>query len=105
MALISANPNSSQAELASLAGITGPSLVCILDELEQRELVVRKRSETDRRRNILVLSLKGEQLTLELFAHVNTIESKIRDELGDRGIKQLCDLLDKAITAQSADQN
>ncbi len=99
MALVSANPGSSQAELAAKAGITGPSLVGLLDELEQRGLLVRRRDELDRRRNILVLTDKGTATMELLFATVSTIESPIRAALGEADLVQFTSLLDRAIAA------
>lgn len=99
MALVAANPGSSQAGLANMAGITGPSLVGILDELEQRGLVSRTRDAVDRRRNVLGLTATGEATMAELFATVTGIEAAIREELGEAGMTQLKALLDRAIAA------
>ncbi len=99
MALVAANPGSSQAALAEQAGITGPSLVGIIDELEKRGLVARERSAEDRRRNMLVLSAKGQETMDALFAEVTDIEKPIRDELGEKDMARLTQLLDKAVNA------
>lgn len=99
MALVDANPGSSQATLATQAGITGPSLVGIIDELEKRGLVSRERSTEDRRRNMLVLSPDGKALMDSLFAEVDQIEAPIREELGTKDMAQLARLLDRAIAA------
>jgi DNA-binding MarR family transcriptional regulator len=101
MALISANPGSSQADLAAQAGITSPSLVGIIDDLETRGLVSRERSTKDRRRNMLVLSEKGEKLMADLFATVTEIEKPIRDALGPKDLAHLTKLLDRAVEAVS----
>lgn len=99
MALVDANPGSSQAALAAQAGITGPSLVGIIGDLEKRGLVTRERSTEDRRRNMLVLSDDGKAMLDSLFAEVNGIEAQIRDELGTKDMAQLAQLLDRAIEA------
>ncbi len=99
MALVDANPGSSQAALATRAGITGPSLVGIIDELERRGLVTRERSAEDRRRNMLVLSPTGEETMHRLFAEVTEIEAPIRDALGPKDMAQLAHLLERALTA------
>ena len=99
MALVDANPGSSQAALAARAGITGPSLVGIIDELEKRGLLTRERSAEDRRRNMLVLSPKGEETMHRLFAEVTGIEAPIRDALGARDMAKLAQLLERALTA------
>jgi DNA-binding MarR family transcriptional regulator len=99
MTLIAANPGSSQAELAAMAGITGPSLVGLLDELEKRGLLSRRRDAVDRRRNVLVLTEAGEETRDRLFATVSVIEEPIRAELGENGLHELTLLLDRAIAA------
>jgi DNA-binding MarR family transcriptional regulator len=99
MALVSANPRSSQADLAARAGITSPSLVGIIDDLEQRGLVKRERSSKDRRRNMLLLTAKGEKLMTDLFATVTEIEKPIRDALGPKDTARLAKLLDRAVDA------
>jgi DNA-binding MarR family transcriptional regulator len=99
MTLIAANPGSSQAELAAMAGITGPSLVGLLDELEKRGLLSRRRDAVDRRRNVLVLTEAGEETRDRLFATVSVIEEPIRAELGEIGLRELTLLLDRAIAA------
>ena len=99
MALVAANPGSSQAELAAMAGITSPSLVGLLDELERRSLLGRTRDKTDRRRNMLALTPEGAETMEQLFATVSPIEAPIRVELGDSALAELAALLDRAIAA------
>jgi DNA-binding MarR family transcriptional regulator len=99
MVLVAANPGSSQAELAAMAGITGPSLVGLLDELERRGLVGRTRDKADRRRNMLALTPEGTEMMGQMFTTVSPIEAPIRSELGDGGLAELTDLLDRAIAA------
>lgn len=99
LALVSANPGSSQADLAARAGITSPSLVGIIDDLEKRGLISRERSPTDRRRNMLVLTAKGEKQMADLFATVTQIEKPIRDALGPKDHALLAELLDRAVEA------
>jgi DNA-binding MarR family transcriptional regulator len=99
MSLISGNPGSSQKQLADWAGITGPGLVGIVDDLEARGLVTRIRSQEDRRRNELVLTEEGKKTMTGLFAVVTEIEAPMRDALGDDDMAALVRLLDKAIAA------
>jgi DNA-binding MarR family transcriptional regulator len=51
LALIAANPGSSQSALAKRAGLNKSALVGIVDQLEAKGLAARDRSATDRRRN------------------------------------------------------
>lgn len=99
MSLISGNPGSSQKQLADWAGITGPGLVGIVDDLENRGLVTRVRSQEDRRRNMLVLTEEGRSTMATLFAVVTEIEAPMRDALGQEDMDTLVRLLDKAVQA------
>ena len=101
MAIVSANPRTSQADLAAQAGITGPSLVGIIDELEELKIVSRVRSTQDRRRNQLVITDKGEECMKVLFATVREIEAPIRAELGEKDMALLTQLLDRALASLS----
>lgn len=104
MCLIAANPGSSQKELAEWAGITSPGLVGVVDELENRGLVTRVRSQTDRRRNSLVLTEKGQRTMETMLAAVSQIEAPIRDALGPDDMRQLIDLVDRAVAAMQKHQ-
>ena len=99
MSLIAQNPGSSQKELADKAGITGPGLVSLVDDLERQELVRRDRSTTDRRRNMLVLTDKGEKTVAEMFKVVSQIEAPIREELSPKELDQLIGLIDRVLKA------
>ena len=99
LSLIAANPGSSQTVLAKAAGLNKSALVGIVDQLEQRGLIARDRSDTDRRRNTVHVTPEGEQAMNALFAAVTREESPIRDALGARDLAQLLALLDRAIVA------
>ncbi len=99
MSLMAQNPGSSQVELAQYAGITGPSLVGIVDELERRGLVQRVRSTEDRRRNMLVVTEKGERTMAALFAEVRHIEDPIQQELTPEELDLFISFIDRANAA------
>lgn len=99
MALIAANPGCSQVQLAALAGITGPSLVGIIAELEGRGLLSRERDSADRRRNMVVLTQAGREKMETLFAAVTVIEQPVREALGAADMARLISLLDRAVAA------
>ena len=56
------NSEASQSEIAEATGTKPQLLVKILDDLTKRGLLKRERSETDRRRQHVRLTAKGEQL-------------------------------------------
>jgi len=99
LALVAANPGSSQTALAGRAGINKSALVGIVDQLEQRGLIARDKSDADRRRNDVRVTPQGEQAMKELFAAVTREEGRIRDALGTRDLNELLALLDRAIAA------
>jgi len=99
LALIAANPGSSQTALASRAGLNKSALVGIVDQLEQRGLVERDRAAADRRRYQVSVTAEGDNAMRELFAVVDRQERDIRDVFGKRDMIALLDLLDRAIAA------
>ena len=99
LSLIAANPGSSQSALAKAAGLNKSALVGIVDELEKRGLAVRDRSVSDRRRNQLRVTAKGEVTMREMLARVDAGEAKIREALGPSDHARLLDLLDRANAA------
>lgn len=99
LALISANPGSSQSALAQRAGVNKSALVGIVDQLEARGLAARDRSTSDRRRNHVTVTPEGEAAMNALFAAVMAEEGPIREALGPAKHEQLLALLDTAIAA------
>ena len=99
LALIAANPGSSQTALAGRAGLNKSALVGIVDELERRGLVERDRAASDRRRYQVSVTPEGEQAMRALFAVVTREEGPIRDALGKRDMIALLTLLDRAVEA------
>ena len=103
LALIAANPGSSQAALARRAGLNNSALVGIVDKLEQRGLVERGRAANDRRRYQLTVTPAGRQMMETLFAVVTKEEASIRAALGARDLAALLALLDRVIVALEED--
>ena len=63
LALINANPGISQSAIASALSFDRSTLVQIIDRLEDRKLVVREVSATDRRSHALKLTNLGQSLS------------------------------------------
>jgi DNA-binding MarR family transcriptional regulator len=57
--IIAATPSCNQQALAKSLGVLPSRMVILIDELVEKELVERKRSQTDRRHSMLVLTKKG----------------------------------------------
>jgi DNA-binding MarR family transcriptional regulator len=62
LAVMESDEPASQLELAKLTGLLPAQVVPVLDELEARGLVERRRSETDRRRSVVRLTAEGRAL-------------------------------------------
>jgi DNA-binding MarR family transcriptional regulator len=62
LAILDSDAPDSQLELAQLCGLMPAQIVPVLDELESRRLVERKRSEKDRRRSVVRLTPAGRDL-------------------------------------------
>jgi DNA-binding MarR family transcriptional regulator len=102
LALIAANPGSSQSALARRAGLNKSALVGIVDQLEAKGLAERDRSASDRRRNQVTVTAEGEAAMQALFVAVAAEEGMIRDALGGADLAVLLGLLDRAIEAIEA---
>jgi DNA-binding MarR family transcriptional regulator len=96
MVLISANPGYSQVELSRIGNLDKSAIVMIVDDLEKRGLAIRGRSSSDRRRNSLFLTARGESLMKEMHALAMATEQPLRDGLSAEEFAQLSELLEKA---------
>jgi DNA-binding MarR family transcriptional regulator len=68
LAVLSSDEPPSQLELAGLCGLLPAQVVPVLDKLEERGLVARTRSESDRRRYVVSLTDKGREALEEADA-------------------------------------
>jgi len=93
LGLIHDNRDLKQAELGKIIDIKRANIVTLLDELEERALVKRQRSKTDKRSHILVLTKKGDELTRKLLERHSRLEEDLAHKLGKTDRKQLIRLL------------
>jgi DNA-binding MarR family transcriptional regulator len=80
--LISANPGISQIQLSGALGIERARLVALLDELQGLDLLVRKRSVTDRRSHELHLTAVGCSVLKEANALITAHEERLVQRMG-----------------------
>jgi DNA-binding MarR family transcriptional regulator len=91
LAVMDSDEPASQLELATLTGLLPAQVVPVLDELEARGLVERRRSESDRRRSVVRLTEEGRTLLAradELERSLTDLmfgqlDPAVRDELAD----------------------
>jgi DNA-binding MarR family transcriptional regulator len=102
MVLISANPGYSQVQLSRIGNLDKSAIVTIVDDLEKRGLAIRGRSSSDRRRNSLFLTAKGEKLMKEMHDLAMATEQPLRDGLSAKEFEQLFELLEKARALMTA---
>jgi len=76
-----------QQQLADRLRMDASSMVCLLNELEENELVVRHRDRSDRRRGIVGLSAEGERALREVDQALQIVEDEVltRLESSERG--------------------
>jgi len=76
LVLIEANPGVTQSELARAVGLDRSTMVALLDQLEDRQLVARRQGE-DRRTNGLWLTAAGRALLGKMKRRVAAHEARV----------------------------
>lgn len=83
LVLIVDNPGVRQSQLSTALDIERPNLVLVIDELEQRELIVRERVPTDRRAYALKATLSGKRLCQKALEADLADEAKLLAGISD----------------------
>ena len=95
LSLLEKNPGMSQKALAHALRRDPSTLVPFLDQLEKREWLVRKRSETDRRAHELYITAAGASAAKTFDKQVNAIEARIEALMGAEENRKFKELLMK----------
>lgn len=95
LSLVFENPGSSQAALADFLEVDRPSVLSLVDRLEDRGLLIRQRSKSDRRRQALFLTREGESEYQRLCRQVTAQDRKLTQRLTAAQRRQLTELLMK----------
>ncbi|MFI2476938.1 MarR family winged helix-turn-helix transcriptional regulator [Nocardia xishanensis] len=98
--MIAAEPGRSQRTLAAELGVVPSRVVALIDPLDRKGLIERRRSETDRRNHELHLTAEGGKL-LGRLAHIALAhEHDMFTGLTDDEYEQLATVLDKLVKAK-----
>lgn len=93
--LVSYNDNVTQKQLSQALSVSAPNMTTLLDRMEERELLVRVRSETDRRAQNIRLTRKGSQLSRKAYEISLTMEHELLRPLSEAERAILIELLQK----------
>jgi DNA-binding MarR family transcriptional regulator len=93
LTVIGANPGLSQMAVAQRLGIERARLVHLLDSLEDRKLVKRVRSKTDRRSHALHLTAQGETSLRQFKLLAAEHERHVAEKIGKANRAQLLRIL------------
>jgi MarR family transcriptional regulator, lower aerobic nicotinate degradation pathway regulator len=91
-----------QQTLVELVGVDATNLVAILNNLEDAELIKRRRDRADRRRAIIELSAQGEQVLAELDHSLQRLDNALLVGLTPPEREQLSTLLARVVEQTGA---
>jgi DNA-binding MarR family transcriptional regulator len=93
--LIHANPGVAQVSVASALGMDRATMMSVIDRLEERGFVVRKRSMVDRRRQELYLTPLGQTTLRKVKARIQEHESRVQQLFTGQELSSLIAMLKK----------
>jgi DNA-binding MarR family transcriptional regulator len=99
--LLSEHGPASQQRLAEALSLDPSNVVGLLNELEERELITRRRDPADRRRHIVELSPLGEDELALAYARLSHVEDDLLSALTTEERATLYHLLVRAVGAKS----
>src|ERR1700716_3490944 len=99
--LLSEQGPASQQGLAAALSLDPSNVVGLLNELEERGLITRRRDRADRRRHIVELSPLGEDELGVAYARLSDVEDELLSALNTQERATLYDLLVRAVGVKS----
>jgi DNA-binding MarR family transcriptional regulator len=91
----------SQQDLTDALSLDPSNVVGLLNELEEHELITRRRDRADRRRHIVELSARGEEELGLAYARFRLVEDDLLSALSEEERATLYDLLVRAVGVKS----
>jgi DNA-binding MarR family transcriptional regulator len=98
LTMIAVGTAMSQQELGTLLGIDKTLIVAVIDDLEEHELVRRRRNPEDRRRHTLELTSKGKRVLKDAYAHIDRAERELLAPLSASEIGVLRDVTTRVLS-------
>lgn len=89
-----------QEHLASLLGVTSPTIIAAIDELHASGLILRNRNPADRREHQLSLTPGGEAYLGQALQAEDLVQHQLASLLGDAETAELNDLLTRIATRE-----
>ncbi len=86
-----------QRELAELMAIENPTLVRLLDNLEEQKLIERRPCEKDRRARRLHLTRRGEQFMEQLDSRAEGLRDQLLSGISDEELKTCLDVFERVL--------
>jgi DNA-binding MarR family transcriptional regulator len=99
--LLSERGRASQQALADSLSLDPSNVVGLLNELEERQLITRRRDAADRRRHIVELSPRGKKELCGAYDRLRRIDDDLLSPLSARERATLYDLLVRAVGAKT----
>lgn len=94
----------SQLEAAGRLGVDRTTMVALIDDLEEKGLVARRRSPDDRRKNIVELTAEGQSCLRRAEERRQEVERRFLAPLGDAEAERLVHALQVLVSAPSNDE-
>ncbi|MGH3449095.1 MAG: MarR family transcriptional regulator [Nocardioidaceae bacterium] len=102
LSMLQAFRPTSQIELSHALNVNRSAMVKLVDDLEERDLVVRRRDPADRRRHVIALTDHGQQYLRELSGSATRGDRELRSALSAAEVDELNRLL-RPIATQRLD--
>jgi len=99
--LLSDQGPASQQALADSLSLDPSNVVGLLNELEDRKLITRRRDSTDRRRHIVELSSRGEAQLCDAYDRLRRVDDDLLSALSAKERAMLYELLVRAVGANT----